>query len=529
MKNFRKLFEPWILERGMDYAESGRVMELNETDSLVRAKVRGMQLYQVEIHKTEERVSSMYCDCPYAADGENCKHMAAVLLSLEERPTQTRIEWQTALGQMREPQLRGLVHSLAIENEALQDRIVRIVSGAGSDPDLWEKDLERIVSEYDDYGWLDYDRAYDCMCAIAEYLEESLPALLNDGQVVASAKLVLTVYDTAWSQDMDDSCGGLSIVSQSCQDAMEKILSLADPQQEREIFAQMHALLNDDQMIDDSDDLEHMIISLNWSPELQQQNLDYLDENLSTSGMFLRADLMERMGASKGEVIAWWEQHRDNSTAYHPLLKLYQEENLPKAIELVRERREQKNNTPRQIECYTQTLLQLLEKSEDREAYENELRYLVLKLNCREIEYVAKLKDITPPEMWHATFEMLVGNAKYPPSRMELYHLEGMYNELFKELCQYYSICNFLRYEEDLRKWDAERTLKLYVAILKGEMAKACDRTQYRNVASYLKNLNAYPRGQEEANALAAYWYIQHKNRPAMKDELNKAGYPQKI
>ena len=59
-------------------------------------------------------------------------------------------------------------------------------------------------------------------------------------------------------------------------------------------------------------------------------------------------------------------------------------------------------------------------------------------------------------------------------------------------------------------------------------MDRACDRKQYRHVVSYLNNLKTYPNGQEEANALVAYWYVYHKNRPAIKDELKKAGYPQK-
>lgn len=33
--------------------------------------------------------------------------------------------------------------------------------------------------------------------------------------------------------------------------------------------------------------------------------------------------------------------------------------------------------------------------------------------------------------------------------------------------------------------------------------------------------------GAEEARKLAAYWHEYHKSRPAMKDELCKAGYPQ--
>ena len=77
------------------------------------------------------------------------------------------------------------------------------------------------------------------------------------------------------------------------------------------------------------------------------------------------------------------------------------------------------------------------------------------------------------------------------------------------------------------REWDPECTLKLYVEVLKLEMDRVCDRKEYRRVAGHLHDLKTYADGEEEARKLAAYWHEYHKNRPAMKDELCKAGYPQ--
>ena len=111
---------------------------------------------------------------------------------------------------------------------------------------------------------------------------------------------------------------------------------------------------------------------------------------------------------------------------------------------------------------------------------------------------------------------------------MQLYHFEGLYAELFTELTQYPFLTNFKNYEEDLQQWDPKRTLMLYTELLKQEMDKACDRKQYRHILWHLQGLNAYPGGREAAQELPAYWHTYHKNRPAMKDELQKAGYPQK-
>ena len=527
MANWRNLFKPWILARGQEYFECGQVVKLKEVGSVVTAEVSGNRAYYVEIHRSGERVTCMSCDCPHAAGGENCKHMAAVLFALDEKTAQPRLDWQTALAQMGENQLRELLHNLVAEDGTLRDRIVRMVSGPGDDPARWQDELEQIISDHTDYhGWLDYDEAYDCMVEVAEYLEECLPPLLTNGQVVDAAKLVMTVYGAAWGQDMDDSAGGLTIVSVHCREALAKVLYLADAQQERMIFELLHEFMEGSNWNYGSDDLEALILSLDWSPELQQKNLEYLDENLDSWRMRRRAELMERMGASKAEIIAWWEQHWEDEGAYYPLLHLYEEENLPRAIELVREKRK-RESTSWNVVNHTKTLLGLLKKAGEQAEYEAELRYLVLELKCRETEFVSRLKAITPPDQWNSVFTTLLTDAKRPVDRMQLYHFNGLYSELFTELAQYPYIATFRSYEEDLLKWDSERTLKLYTEILKWEMDRACDRKQYRYVAAHLDKLKAYPNGREEAKKLAAYWYAYHKNRPAMKDEVKKAGYPQ--
>lgn len=527
MANWRTLFKPWILARGQEYFDCGQVVGLVEDGDIIRAEVSGSQAYRVEIQKTGERVSWMSCDCPYAASGENCKHMAAVLIALDEQMEQPRMDWQTALAQMPEVQVQELLRTLAEEDGTLQDRIVRMVSGPGDDPDRWRDELEQIISDHADYhGRLDYGQAYGCMVEIAEYLRECLPSLLMSGQVVDAGKLVMTVYGIAFGQDMDDSDGGLSVVSEACREALSQILSLADTQQERKIFYLLHEFMEDSDWDYGSADLEDLILSLSWSRELQQKNLEWLDKNLDSWRMRQRAELMERMGASRAEVIAWWEQHRNDDGAYHPLLRLYEEECLPKAIELVREKRKQ-DNTTWSIINDTKTMLGLLEKAGEQAEYEKELQYLVLELKCQETEFVSRLKTITPPEKWPAVFEILLADAKYSSGRMRLYHFERMYTELFTELCQYPSFSDFLSYEQDLQQWDPERTLRLYTELLKQEMDRSCERMQYRHVATHLDKLIVYPGGQKAARELAAYWYVYHKNRPAMKDELKKAGYPQ--
>lgn len=44
----------------------------------------GSEDYEVEISVNAGEVTDMYCSCPYALDGRNCKHMVAVLYEWSE-------------------------------------------------------------------------------------------------------------------------------------------------------------------------------------------------------------------------------------------------------------------------------------------------------------------------------------------------------------------------------------------------------------------------------------------------------------
>lgn len=82
--SWHRLFQPHILERGLDYYESGLVQSLEQTGDIYEAIVEGTEDYAVQISVRNGVVEEAYCSCPYAADGNYCKHMAAVLFQIQE-------------------------------------------------------------------------------------------------------------------------------------------------------------------------------------------------------------------------------------------------------------------------------------------------------------------------------------------------------------------------------------------------------------------------------------------------------------
>ncbi|HCA70371.1 MAG TPA: hypothetical protein DEP17_08265 [Lachnospiraceae bacterium] len=138
MENWKDLFRPHILERGLNYYEIGAVENVQQTEKGFRATVVGSENYEVEIEIKDGRVYDMWCSCPYAEDGNYCKHMAAALYESEETVREIKTgdkTWQEkfleskqelaeVISKIPEDELRSILIQLAQENESIRTRIM---------------------------------------------------------------------------------------------------------------------------------------------------------------------------------------------------------------------------------------------------------------------------------------------------------------------------------------------------------------------------------------------------------------------
>lgn len=77
------LFSRLILNRGSQYYRKGLVQNLEQNGSDYRAEVVGSVVYKVTVQLANERNPKLTCTCPYAREGNRCKHMAAVLYAID--------------------------------------------------------------------------------------------------------------------------------------------------------------------------------------------------------------------------------------------------------------------------------------------------------------------------------------------------------------------------------------------------------------------------------------------------------------
>lgn len=162
------LFEKRILERGRNYFLSGAVRNLHRDKDRITAVVHGTEDYRVKIDLDDDEIDDMLCSCPYADGGLGCKHMAAVLFSVEAADDaaeslgeDTRL--QELIAQIPEEKLRELLYQLALEDPSVFNRL-----RSGFDSEIGEEDLDSIKREFHRiftrytgrYGYIDYDQAY---------------------------------------------------------------------------------------------------------------------------------------------------------------------------------------------------------------------------------------------------------------------------------------------------------------------------------------------------------------------------------
>ena len=123
--SWKAQFPPWILERGKIYHQIGRVHRLTHHGGEIRAVVEGRELYHVTVRFSRGIPSSAFCDCPLARDGARCKHMAALLFTLEvidyiPTPDPASVSWEDALRELPAETLRIVLRNQAEQDTALQ-------------------------------------------------------------------------------------------------------------------------------------------------------------------------------------------------------------------------------------------------------------------------------------------------------------------------------------------------------------------------------------------------------------------------
>lgn len=334
-ESWRAYFPTRILERGREYWRQGNVEELSWVGSSIRAVVLGSEEYDVELEVEDDIVVDLYCSCPYAEDGSACKHMAAALLAAEEEGLEPgddismepfgapEFPWRETLAKLSPNDMREFLEEVIGKDKGLQERLVLRFQEQNPQMllDSWEERLQEIIRRYSDgRRYISYIHADDFYNALDDFILERAPDLLEGGNFMLAFTLVCLVYETAMEQGADDSDGGLSVLTDTCERFWDMIVSSVAETQQEEIHRWFAERLVMPSWCYGTDAVEDFLFSYHWAPALLRKNLETLDKMIpkqDPSGYHLRGLLdwrektMRRLNCSQQEIDAFWYQYRD--------------------------------------------------------------------------------------------------------------------------------------------------------------------------------------------------------------------------
>lgn len=278
--------------------------------------------------------------------------------------------------------------------------------------------------------------------------------------------------------------------------------------------------------------------------ELLQKKLHMLDEKIvkfqkenysgdsysayygMVNNIITRICLMEELSYAKQEIKEYRQKYRNFSEIRKMEIQEYlSDKKYEEAIAVLKESKKLDADKAGLVAEYSQQLIQIYEKRNMQNEYVQELQYQVFECMQRDLEYIVKLKKLCSETEWEEQREkFLQGKTSYW-IRYEFLVEEELFERLLQEIQKNQSVHVLDQYEKVLKKHLPNEVRDMYVQYVKKESTRTADRKAYKYLMSYLKKITKYPDGKKIAGDIADCWKQDYKRRPAMMDELRKAGF----
>ena len=546
---WKKLFPTHILQRGQSYFEEERVFDLKKNQGKYTAYVEGNENYYVEILLQDGKIHRMSCNCPYSADGEYCKHMAAVLYAidaegpkLEEKSSQEENRIAGIVALIPEKDLRSLVLSLAREDRSLQNAIL---SKYSKSLDPWQMKSFRdefndiLESVSDRYSYIDYEASSSFEYQSEEFLKKHTNILIEKKLFREAFEVTKIVYEQLGDLEIDDSNGTIMTIAEDCYEIWRNIFEKCSREEEQEMFEWMLGNSNSSLV----DYMEESLIDF-WMDEFPerehlQQKLAFLDGRIERlqfdlqnrsdyeiqQTLMYRLKVMEELGCSREECLKFMTKYHQYSRVRKWEIDLaVKEKRYDDAISLLRESKELDSQYPGLVSEYSQQIMELYQSRGQTKEYKEELIDYVIKKNFQEIEYALKLKQVCTSGEWenYRTQLLKKGHSSFHYQLMEK---EGMYQQLLDAVISNKSIYVLNQYESTLKDKFPDEVRNMYFDYVKSQAVPVSDRRTYQELVEYLAKAAQYPGGRPLAEAIADECRVSYKRRRAMMEELDKGGF----
>ena len=531
-------FEPHILERGWRYARSGAVQHITRKKDEIEAVVEGSEYDKVKMSYDGRYVLDAYCSCPYAHEGNYCKHMAAVLYEIDNDGKDDHefgetifkeavsdddkpISIDELISKADRSLLERILMNLAAGDEQAESRIRVMLAGVSDSADIeeLEREIDNIFYAYSDRGgYINYHSAMDFCDDLISYLESKTNQLFDNEQYYDAFELAKYAFIELSDCDIDDD-GQIAMISDVCYKIWQR--AVADGSDvERELIKNWFLEHFDDGTVVDymEDILQDFIrYELASKDELEEEikHLDKLIEESGESGecksvfsshygyaieaIELRMILMKRLGASDDEIDRFRRKYMNFQSIRKYYVKKAQEEgDVEEEIRLLKKGKKLDSESAYLVHSYSQRLIELYHEQKDYQQEKAERREDFLAYQFSTIEDFRDYRKMCSDDEWEKEKSVLIKSRSDIARQCELLAEERMKPDLFELIFKQENRLNYLnKYGFLLAEEYSGPILQEYFAYVSNIAEHARNRSAYDGLIRYLRRMKQYTGGTE--------------------------------
>ena len=574
--NWQKLFASHILERGYDYYCDGAVENIEIGRDDIRADVVGTEDYEVEISLNDGKVTDMYCSCPYAAGGNNCKHMAAVLYEWtadimdEDEPEDTDNEdmdndadaesmdlfepavtvcdykkKSAAVEKLVTSAERDIVQAFLVsvlaEDKKLLLRFRNMVNKCATKEDV-EDYFEQIDEIADRYlgrdHFINYYQAYDFMLELEEIIDKDVRRMIDNGSHISAFHVMNHIFVLLGNVDMDDSGGETSMLAEQIYQLWLELLTKVNAQDKRKMFIWFTTHM-DGSVIDYLEEyIEQIIMEEFKEPEYEQDKLSFMEEMIEKAekkdsgwsrdyavGKWTVTYLktLEEKNAPEDQLEEICKKYWNNSgVRRYYIVRYFEKKEYDRVLQVLDESIELDKAYRGQVLEYIQKKKEIYRLQGNKSAYIEQLWKLVLEQSAGDFDIYKELKAQYSEKEWLIKREELF--KKLPPNAHidRLYKEEKLYDRLLAYVLKSSGLYAVQSYENVLKKEYPKQILSKYQGEVNKMASCTGNRKHYADLVALLRRMKRIKGGSEIVETIVEEWKIKYRNRPAMMDELSK-------
>lgn len=531
-------FQKRILDRGYDYYFDDRVENLRVNSNRIKAVVNGTDFYHVEIKLNGNKIIGMSCDCPYALDGHNCKHMAAVLYEWQLRVTHPEIDSLQLVEDASEEDVRSFLIQVLDDNPNLVETFKQYTQNEFSLTTMID-DLEGVCDSYSNgYHYIDYEFSRDFCDDYEDAVDKWLDVLKKRDQYSLAFRFLLKSYEVFYKLDIEDNGGETVALSVIIISQWANIIMCMDDLERLEAFVELGQYLNSMRDYYDSQKIIEIFFDclsgkefLKLKLDLVKKQLDYIEshDDIFNRGYAIEGfakkylELLKKNKASKKEISAvykkYWEYIPIRMDCVYTCIN---NKEYDKALDYIDECIDFEYENQDRMKFNIKLKKDIYKKQGNIKAYREELKNLILFFNDTNLEDYVELRSLFSDKEWIKERDSII--EQLTPGRFlcEILETEQLYGQLFDVILRSNNRDLLHQYTRVLNDEYPEKLIQLYREFVEKQAESTGSRKHYYQIVEELRIMKSITGGDKVVDEIIKKWKIQYKNRSAMLDELNR-------